>query len=274
MRAAPSLIVLFCSTASVAFGQAGRNDLKGEVFLQWGYNRAWFGRSDIHLDGPGYAFTLHDVEAHDRPSPFSFRQYFLPDEMWVPQYNYRAGWHFHDKWSISLGLDHMKYVVAQDQRVGFSGQLATKVPTPQSGQHDIVLSADFLQYEHTDGLNLLSIDLDRYLRLWRSSQGRWGLFLFAGAHAGPVIPRSDVRLLGRGINNRFNIAGFGVGAQAGASFTFLRHFFVRSTLRAGWIDLPNVLTTGSNDEHAQQHFTYVQHAVMLGARFRLKGKEP
>ena len=212
--------------------------------------------------------------AMDRPEPFNAKLYFSPSTMWIPQYNYRAGWFFQDRWSVSLGLDHMKYVVEQDQVVRMDGYVDASRSmsyTTNEGSRDVTLTKDFLQYEHTDGLNLLSVDVEHYDPVWSNSNGRYRLRVFEGLHAGPVIPRSDVRLFGVGLNNRWNIAGVGVGAQVGLQFNFLEHFFIRNTLKAGWIDLSHVLTTGTDEDHASQHFWFVQNAIVLGGQFRLCG---
>ena len=245
---------------------------KGSFFGHWGYNRAWYTASDIHFNGPDYDFTLQHVLAQDRPDAFNAKLYLDPSTLWIPQYNYRAGWFFADRWSVSLGLDHMKYVVTQGQSVQFVGHVDATRSMDQTvidGPQEVTLDQAFLKYEHTDGLNLLSVDLDRYDRLWQSQNGAFGVRIFEGIHAGPVIPRTDVRLFGKGLNNRWNLAGFGVGAQAGVQFEFLRHFYIRNTLRAGWIDLPRVLTTGDREDRARQHFWYVQHAIMVGVHFRI-----
>ncbi|MBK7382255.1 MAG: hypothetical protein IPI81_02810 [Flavobacteriales bacterium] len=246
---------------------------KGTFFVHWGYNRAWYSWSDIHFDGPDYDFTLRHVEAKDRPMPFG-KDYFNPKNIWIPQYNYRAGWFFHDRWSVSLGLDHMKYVMVQDQTVRMDGYVngtRSIQHATAEGSRDVRLTQDFLKYEHTDGLNLLSVDLDHYDRLWAGRNNTFRLNAYEGVHAGPVIPRSDVRLFGQGLNNRFNVAGVGVGAQAGFHVWLGKHVYIRNTLKAGWIDLTHVLTTGNDADHASQHFWFVQHAIVVGASFRIGG---
>lgn len=245
---------------------------RGTVFAHWGYNRAWYSGSDIHFNGPGYDFTLRQVHAKDRPEAFRAGLYFGPTSLWIPQYNYRVGWFFAHGWSLSLGLDHMKYVVVQDQRIQFTGHvdaIRTVDQTVMDGPQEITLDRSLLIYEHTDGLNLLSVDVDRHERLWQSRDAKFMIRAFEGLHAGPVIPRTDVRLFGKGLNNRWNLAGFGVGAQAGFQLDLFRHFYIRDTLRAGWIDLPRVLTTGEREDHAKQHFWFVQHAIMVGVQFRI-----
>ena len=245
---------------------------RGSFFAYWGYNRAWYSWSDLHLRGDDYDFTLRHVKADDRPSPFSVSGYLSPAQIWIPQYNYRLGCFIRDHWSLSLGMDHMKYVVRGGQTVRMDGYVngsRSLQYTTNEGSRDIRITEDFLKFEHTDGLNLLSIDADHWDLLWSSPNGRWRLRAYEGLHAGPVIPRSDVRLFGEGLNNRFNLAGYGVGAQLGLHFNFLEHFFIRNTLRAGLIDLPKVLTTGNDSDHASHRFWFVQHNVVVGGHFRL-----
>src|SRR5882672_4746418 len=121
MRTALRFLLLLCALAAdrVASAQTVRGHwgTSHRVFVSWGYNRAQFTTSRIHFTGDNYDFTLHDVVASDRPEAFSFENYFAPKNIWIPQYNYRVGWFYNDFWSISIGLDHMKYVVNADQEV-------------------------------------------------------------------------------------------------------------------------------------------------------------
>ncbi len=241
--------------------------LKGRVFAYWGYNRAQFTHSDIRFNGNGYAFTLHDVVAKDRPEPFSLGGYFNPKNIWIPQYNYRVGWFLNDRWSLSLGLDHMKYVVVKDQTVAAHGTISPERSPAHAmadGTNGVRLTPDFLAYEHTDGLNLLSADADHHHRLWASDNGQQALYFTEGAFIGAVIPRTDVRLFGEGLNNKFHLSGYGVGAQAGLFAVLADRLFVRAQVRGGFIHLPDVLTTGKNDERASQHFWFVEESVVLG----------
>jgi len=241
--------------------------LKHRVFVNWGYNRAQFGASDIHFTGTDYNFILHQVVAQDKPEAFTLNNYFNPKNIWIPQYNYRAGWFLNDRWSFSLGLDHMKYVMKADQRVKLTGQIsrersAAYATTADEGE--VILAPDFLTYEHTDGLNLLALDADHYVRLWHSTDGKQAVYFTQGIFAGPVIPRTDVRLFGEGMNNNFHLAGYGAGAQVGIFALFMDRVFLRANLRAGYIELPSVLTTGKAEDRASQHFWFVQENVVVG----------
>lgn len=264
--------VLFSVFLVSALGSSAQGPVsKGQWFLYWGYNRAGYSWSDIHLNGADYDITLRHVKAYDRPENLSL-DYGKPSTMWIPQYNYRVGYFLRDRWSISLGLDHMKYVVAQWQTVRMDGYVDAQRSDEYAldySSRDVELRPDLLKYEHTDGLNLLSIDLDHYSAIWSSRNERFRLVGFGGMHVGPVIPRSDVRVFGTGINNNFHLSGFGVGAQAGFHLTLWEHLLVRFTGRTGWIELPDVLTTGESSDRASQHFWFWQANLAVGAQFAL-----
>jgi len=250
--------------------------LAHRAFIYWGYNRAQYTASDIRFTGSGYDFTLHDVRASDKPEGFSVNNYFNPRNIWIPQYNYRAGWFLDQHWSLSLGLDHMKYVVDRGQRVLRTGYInAGRWPgqAADNGEGELQLEPEVLSYEHTDGLNLLSVDADHYSLLWASGTGRHGCWFTQGLFAGAMIPRTDVRLFGEGLNNKFHLAGYGVGAQLGLFAVLHERVFARAAVRAGFVDLPGVLTTGKSEDRASQHFWFVEENVVLGVLIG-RGKEP
>lgn len=256
----------------ISYGQG--TGAKGSWFGYWGYNRSGYGTSDIHLTGPDYDLTFRKVRAQDRPSPLS-KEYVGITTFTFPQYNYRVGHFFRDACSVSVGMDHMKYVVQQGQTVRMDGTVAagrSDAYAQHQASRTVQLGPDVLQYEHTDGLNLVSVDVDHYHRLWRSSNGRNGLHLFEGLHAGVVIPRSDVRVFGEGINNNFHLSGFGMGAQAGLHLLLCKHLLVRFTGRAGWMNLPDVLTTGLSGHRASQHFWFWEGSTAVGVQFGLGRK--
>ncbi len=250
-------------------GQRPVVHLQHRAFMNWGYNRAQYTVSNIHFEGPGYDFILHDVAADDQPKPFSFAVYLDPRDMSLPQYNYRAGWFLNDRWSLSLGMDHMKYVVRQYQDVRITGTISPDRSQQYAGseEHQVTLTEDFLVYEHTDGLNLVSVDADHYDRMWDSPSGRHALFFTEGAFIGPVIPRSDVRLFGEGLNNKFHIAGYGAGARIGLCAVFWNRLFLHAAVKGGYIELPDVLTTGTDVDRARQRFWFVEEYVVAGVLF-------
>ena len=127
---------------------------KGQLFVYWGWNRAMYSNSDIHFKGPGYDFMLWDVVAEEKVAPVSFNNYLKPDRLTIPQTNARIGYFIKDNLAIVFGLDHLKYVMKQDQTVRFSGYINDPVYANMVKNGQIDLSDEkFLTFKHTDGLN-------------------------------------------------------------------------------------------------------------------------
>lgn len=57
---------------------------KGKFFVYWGGNRSWYSSSDIHFRGEDYDFTLHNVNAHDKPKGWHI-DYINPARITIPQ---------------------------------------------------------------------------------------------------------------------------------------------------------------------------------------------
>ena len=112
-----NLIVFIAIAFSIVGYWARRSTLvpktnKGKIFFYWGWNRGYFSNSDIHFSGDGYDFVLGEVKANDRQTRFALDPYFHPVRITIPQTNFKVGYFIHEKYNISFGVDHMKYVVA------------------------------------------------------------------------------------------------------------------------------------------------------------------
>ncbi len=249
---------------------------KGKFYLHWGYNFSSYAKSDLRLYGKGYDFTLKNVIAHDRPTPLS-ATYIDISRLSIPQFNAHFGYYLNDNYSISIGWDHMKYVLDVPQTVKISGTIDATISEPgistgsKAGVYtnqDITLTPDFLTFEHTDGFNYASVEVERYDDAWRSKKGKMYLAMETGLGAGLIIPRSDVRLFGVGQNNYWNLAGWGISAKAGAKLFFNTHLFFQGSLKTGWTNLSNIRTTGRNGiDKAQQKISYLENYWVLGYIF-------
>ncbi|MBX7108023.1 MAG: hypothetical protein K1X61_05180 [Chitinophagales bacterium] len=246
------------------------SDHKGKFYFYWGYNGSAFTNSNIHFGGPDYDFTVQDVVAHDRPSPFSLSLYFNPATVSIPQYNYRIGYFLTDRWSISIGLDHMKYVMDQNQTALVTGTIDDEAGGIYAGIYDhtpVVLTEDFLKFEHTDGLNLLSADAEYTASLFTFLHDKISLSVSSGIGFAATIPRTDVRVFGDGINNKFHLAGYGISAKSGARLEFFKNFFLLLQLRSGYINLPDILLNDNVPQRANQHFFFLEYALTAGITF-------
>src|SRR5690606_15428479 len=83
---------------------------KGKFFVSWDGNRETFSKSDIRFKGENYDFTIKDASAKDKPKGWHI-DYINPSRITIPQTNVKFGYFISDHYKISLGVDHMKYVM-------------------------------------------------------------------------------------------------------------------------------------------------------------------
>ncbi len=248
---------------------------KGQYYIYWGYNRANFANSDINFKGIGYDFTLHDIEAADRPTPFDIHTYFDFSTITIPQFNFHFGYFFKDRWCIQLGSDHMKYVMTNDQMSHISGFISPKVSSPSIdinpnyvGNFDhaplLINSNDFLVYEHTDGFNYVSVELDRYSNLWTAKNKIQSVDWLLGAGIGLIVPRTDAHLFTVGQNNYWNVAGYGISLKTGFRTNILKRLFLQTDIKTGFTNLTNIRTTGRDTDSASQKIWFLEGYFALG----------
>ncbi len=247
---------------------------KSKFYIYWGGNRGYYSDSDIRFKGKDYDFTLSDVQAKDKPKGIHI-DYINPLRMTIPETNFRIGYFLTDNYNISLGVDHMKYVMVPNQTSNISGYIGLP-DSPYNGQYDntpIVLTPEFLQFEHTDGLNYINAaftrvdDIGQYFLGWNSDH--FQLNLTEGIGAGVLYPKTNTTLMGKERHDNFHLSGFGMSANAGINITFLKHFFVQTELKGGYINMQDIRTTNFTEDSASQDFFFFQTNFVLGTIFRI-----
>ena len=245
---------------------------KGRMFFFWGWNRSTYSNSDITFKGDDYYFTLDETKARDKPKPFGI-EFLDPGRLTIPQNNYRIGYFFHDNYNVTLGVDHMKYVMYNDQVVNASGNINT------GGEFDgiynntpINLTEDFLLFEHTDGLNYVNVEVNRF-----DTVDNWIGFgvknidinLTEGIGVGMLYPKTNTTLLGKERYDEFHVSGWGMSAHVGLDITFFKYFFIQYTFKAGYINMQDIRTTGSKTDSASQDFTFLENMWVFGGKFNV-----
>ena len=256
--------MLLCASASAEpYRQAG------QIYVAWGWNNADYTDSDIHFTGDDHNFTLYDVEANDRQSPIEggglFKTFLNPASITIPQTNAQIGYFVTDNIAVALVLDHMKYVMAQDQVVTIDNNTPNNMIDGQINNGKVTLIKDFLQYEHTDGLNYIAIEGAYYHSFWQPTHGIDFSFV-AGGGAGVLYPKTNVTLLDRNKNDDFYISGYGYDVKAGIEISFFKNFFFRYMMKQGHINMPDVVTSSGDDE-ADQEFDFTEYYGLFGYRF-------
>ncbi|WP_010181821.1 hypothetical protein [Aquimarina agarilytica] len=264
-----SLLLFTVNSFSQNIPLKNENTRKGKLYFYWGWNGASYSKSTIKFEGDEYNFELKDVVGKDRQTKFSVGKYFNPGSITIPQYNFRIGYYFKDNWDISFGIDHMKYVVQQNQRVKIAGAI-NGTETIYDGVYsndDITIQEGFLEFEHTDGLNFVNFEIrrsDQILNLNKVS-----LNLTGGLGAGILYPKTNATLINKPRYDDFHVSGFGIDAIVGLNVTFFKRFFVQTEFKSGYINMPSIRTTLSSADKASQSFFFFQRNIVFGGIFNL-----
>ena len=246
---------------------------KGKFYVYWGGNRESYTKSDIRFKGADYDFTIHDVAAHDKPKGYHI-DYLNPARMTIPQTNLRIGYFISDHYNISIGFDHMKYVMYNDRRVSYSGyypNAGSYNENPVDGQ--LTLDEDFLLFEHTDGLNYVNTEISRVddiSKLFKiRNTDKFQVNITEGIGGGFLYPKTNTTLLGKDRYDEFNVAGYGLSAKVGLNLTFFKYFFIQTELKGGYIEMNNIRTTQDKADSAEQNFWFLQRILTIGGIFRI-----
>ena len=274
-------VLTFCVFSQYAFSQETVENPekytahnKGKFFIYWGGNRESYTKSDIHFQGADYDFTLYDVEAHDKPKGWHV-DYINPARMTIPQTNLRIGYFVNDHYYVSIGVDHMKYVMYQDKVVDYTGNYPDRGTYGEAvAPNQVLLTEAFLTFEHTDGLNYVNTEFGRVddissklFKTWDSDKVQ--INLTEGLGAGVLYPKTNAMVLGKQRHDDFHISGYGVSAKAGLNFTFFKHYFIQGELKGGYINMNDIRTTHDTADSASQHFWFLQRIITVGGIFKI-----
>lgn len=246
---------------------------KGKFYVYWGGNRGYYSKSDITFRGQGQEFTIHDVQAHDKPKGWHL-DYVNPTRMTIPQTNLRVGYFITNKYNVSIGVDHMKYVMYQNRAVNITGNY------PNQGAYNEVLpnnqvnlTEEFLTFEHTDGLNYINAEINRVDDISKlfgiNNTDKIQVNTTYGVGAGVLLPKTNAQLFSMDRHDNFHVSGWGASVKAGLNVTFFKHFFIQAEAKGGYINMPNIYVTNDNSWKAKQDFNFFQVPLVVGAIFKL-----
>lgn len=249
---------------------------RGRLFGSWGYNRSTYGRSTIRFWGDGYDFKIIKAVAKDRQTKFDPKVYFNPSLVTIPQYNLRIGYYFTNHLSLTLNVDHMKYVLDNSQVAAVDGYVDSSASQEWAGTYDskklMKLSSEFIGYEHTDGLNVVSLELDYNDLFYETYNRRFAVDLIAGVGLGATIPKTNAVLFNKFGNDAFHLSGGGITANVGLKLFFFKHFFLHPTAKTGLLFMPNVATNGLENDRASQNISFFQWNFTVGYQIKIAHK--
>lgn len=251
---------------------------KGKFYFFWGYNRATHGKSDIKMVGPDFNFTLKEVKAKDLPKDFS-SIYYNPSKFTVPQFNFRIGYFISDKYSIAAGWDHMKYQTVNGSTATIDGYIGESASTIYAGNYDnqkIEMDHDNLvKMEHSDGFNVVNVNLERLDLLYSTKDEKFALELVTGAGIGFAVPWTNSFVFGARNDDRPHFSGMGAQVFIAPELLFFKHIFFRYTGQIGFAKMWDIAISpksDNSDTHAEQTIRYFERSGVLGYRFRIGKK--
>jgi hypothetical protein len=277
------ILILFISINSFAQNDSIKKERytahnKGKFTISWGGNRDYFTDSDITFKGDDYNFTIDNATAHDKPKGWHI-DYINPARMTIPQTNFKLGYYITDKYMISIGLDHMKYVMTQNQTANMSGEIDYPLSNPSSQFNGIyngeptVMTEDFLMFEHTDGLNYINTEFARQDDISSlfgiKNTDKFQVNINEGVGIGILYPKTNTTLMGQERHDAFHVSGFGSSLRAGINLVFFKYFTIEGSLKGGYINMPDIRTTKSSADSASQHFFFAETMISFGGIFRL-----
>ncbi|MFT3903209.1 MAG: hypothetical protein QM727_08545 [Niabella sp.] len=243
---------------------------KGSIFLNWGWNRAAYTNSTLQIKGNDYDLTLYKLKAKDKPSKLSLNNYLKIDRITIPQTNLRVGYFVKNNLAIVGGVDHMKYVMTQNQVARVKGAISREGAFKKDYDNDETLTEDFLTFEHTDGLNYVNVGVEKYVDVLKREDSKVKLHWLYGGTAGVMVPRTNVKFLDYERTDRFHVSGFGLEGRTALQALFFKHMTLRLEGDAGYIDMPDIILhkTGIKGK-GKQNFAFVQVNAEIGYHLSL-----
>lgn len=237
---------------------------KGRFYFYWGWNKSAYSNSDIHFHAENFNFTLKDVVAKDRQTK-DLTFYVNPGTVSIPQYNARIGYFITEKLSVSIGNDHMKYVVQPWQEKTIDGWINQSGTVYDGVYHneEVILNPILIRFEHTDGLNYENLEVRYHDGI--TNRNKFYLDGFFGVGSGIALPKTNATILMRPRYDEFHVSGYAVHGLGGVTLSYLRKFFIQFEAKGGFMEMNDIRISHNSSEGAEQSFYFFQYNFVLGA---------
>jgi hypothetical protein len=270
------LFLFACILPTLIYGQSwGSRKSKistnsGTLFINYGFNKGYFAKSKIQFIGAGYNFNLSGVQGKDRVN--------MEGTTILSQFNARLGYNFDDAYAISIGLDHMKYSVLDNQTTLLNGKVNNGLD-PVTGLDGTYFNEPFVidtsKFNYANqGLNFINLKLSRLDRVfWVGRNNDFTLTSDFALEAGVLVSSTDFTFAGNKDQKTNAFSGLGLSAYAGLRFEFFRHFFVQTGFSGGYLRQMRVRTFEFDpNSYSSQHLLYGQFETTVGVLFYIRPK--
>ena len=212
---------------------------RGTMFGHWGYNRAFYTKSTIQFEGSGFDFEAKGLKAQDSPGTFN-ADYFNPLTITKQQYNARLGYYVRNYWAVSIGIDHLKYVMNDGNVTSLTGNVGNDMPPgdfPTGNVLDTLIVTDksIFHYANSVGLNNISIEVTRSDPLWASAEEKITASTHYGLRLGGLVSFNNFRYGGIDDERVASFSGYAVSANFGLRLEFLKHLYLQANVNTGFM---------------------------------------
>ncbi len=280
------LVVFLVLVASVSFSQSRKakrkiSNARGVIYGSLGYNRSAYTKTNAHFEGTGYNFNLKHAAAQDNQSKLGSGDYLT----FSSQFNLKLGYHYKNVWSISVGLDHMKYVFANYNHVTLNGSVTMDANNVTFGDSQSfatgfytnvpvsTYNGDF-SYATTKGINFIHADLNRTIKLIGiGKKNNFVLCYNAAVGAGGLFTSIDYNFAGRLTTNTTSFSGYAISVSNGLRAEFFRHAYFYTNFSLGALHQLKVKTRPDDfAAYSSQFFGYCQLEAGVGFLLYKRGK--
>ncbi len=213
---------------------AQKTERKGEFYFSWGYNKAYYTRTDVSISQPslGNNFTFINTKLVDNPG---WDKALLTLALSIPQYNYRIGY-FIDKdkdLAFEINFDHTKALFKNDQTVHMVGTFNNR-PIDSSFVFSKTGAGNSRNYYYlNNGANFLLFNIVKRKKFTNWSTKNIAIDGLAKVGIGPVIPHVENSLFGQKNDQGFQFGGWNTGIEYALRSTLKKHLYLEF---AGKID--------------------------------------
>lgn len=262
--------IVFSGEAQIRKHKKKRSTNAGTLFVDFGMNRDQYFQSRLRLVGADYDITLKNVKAYDRleKGQTSFA---------IGQFSGRVGYYFKEKWALSLGVDRLKYYLAEPNNATLSGTVEPGVDTMWTGDYydqPVTTTRNVFNYQYAKGLNFIRIDLIHSFDLFEVGAKRQLAFTGnVGVAVGPLIASTDLLFGQRQTQTTTSFAGYALAASASLRIEFFKHFYVKAENSLGFAHVLHARTRfDDRNEYAKQRLDFNTFNLSVGAIFYLNTK--
>lgn len=273
------LIALSCLQVQDASAQRrkkkGKNSYaQGTFYVNWGYNRSAYTKSDINFVGSNYDFTLKNAKASDNPYPLDLGVYLNLKKITIPQFNIRAGYYFWNNWDLSLGYEHMKYILNDQNEVLLDGVIEPGVDNIWSGNYNdvpVVTDREHIHYENSDGLNYINFQLTRTDQWYATKDKNFAFNTLMGVGAGGLLSFNDFNFAQQFDRRTISLSGYGISGHVGVRLDFFKHMYIKSSVLGGFNQQLKVKNRPNDARAYTRHkYGFVMFETSVGALFYIR----